>query len=93
MTKIKIGEKEYKLRPLSALDLRKINQDKEAKKLTDFDQTYNIYLYAIKKFNDGIDMDLDQFMDSFPLAGMQEKVKEINEILGLNFTPPNGKIL
>ena len=86
MPKVKIGVNEYKLESLTALDLRKINKEKEEKKIEDYDQTFNIYLYAIKKFNKDVDMTLDSFMDSFPLKDMQEKIKEINEILGVNFT-------
>ena len=88
MAKIKIGDVEYKLESLTALDLRKLNQEKEDKKISDYDQTFTIYLYAIKKFNDNIKMNLEEFMDSFPLNGMQEKMKEINEITGINFTQP-----
>jgi len=91
MAKIKIGKIEYKLDSLTALDLRKINKVKEENKLSDFDQTFNLYLYAIKKFNDGIEMSLEGFMDSFPMVGMQEKIKEINEILGVNFTQAGKK--
>jgi len=90
--KVKIGVNEYKLESLTALDLRKLNKEKEEKKIEDYDQTFNIYLYAIKKFNKDMDMTLDSFMDSFPVKDMQEKIKEINEILGVNFTVKNGKI-
>ena len=92
MAKVKIGENEYKLESLTALDLRKLNKEKEEKKIEDYDQTFNIYLYAIKKFNKDVDMTLDSFMDSFPVKDMQDKIKEINEILGVNFTVKNGKI-
>ena len=92
MAKVKIGVNEYKLESLTALDLRKLNKEKEEKKIEDYDQTFNIYLYAIKKFNKDVDMTLDLFMDSFPVKDMQDKIKEINEILGVNFTVKNGKI-
>jgi len=92
MAKVKIGVNEYKLESLTALDLRKLNKEKEEKKIEDYDQTFNIYLYAIKKFNKDVDMTLDSFMDSFPVKDMQDKIKEINEILGVNFTVKNGKI-
>jgi hypothetical protein len=88
MAQVKIGDREYKLESLTSLDLKKLNQDKEEKKLSDYDHTFNIYLYAVKKFNPDIKMTLDEFMDSFPLAGIDEKIKEVNEILGLNFTQP-----
>jgi len=91
MTKVKIGKIEYNLDSLTALDLRKINKIKEDKKLSDFDQTFNLYLYAIKKFNDGIEMNLEEFMDSFPMVNMQKKIKEINGILGINFTQAGKK--
>jgi len=91
MTKVKIGDKEYELNSLTALDLKKINEEKEKSKLSDFDQTFNLYLYAIKKFNDDVKIKLDEFMDSFPLADMQEKIKEINKILGVNFTQAGKK--
>ena len=92
MAKVKIGLNEYKLESLTALDLRKLNKEKEEKNIEDYDQTFNIYLYAIKKFNKDVDMTLDSFMDSFPVKDMQDKIKEINEILGVNFTVKNGKI-
>ncbi|MCK4329307.1 hypothetical protein KAX02_05640 [candidate division WOR-3 bacterium] len=88
MAKVKIGDVEYKLESLTALDLKKLNKEKEDKKISDYDQTFTIYLYAIKKFNDNVKMSLEEFMDSFPLSGMQKKMKEINEITGINFTQP-----
>ena len=92
MAKVKIGVNEYKLESLTALDIRKLNKEKEENKIEDYDHTFNIYLYAIKKFNKDVDMTLDTFMDSFPLKDIQEKIKEINEILGVNFIVKNGKI-
>ena len=91
MTKVKIGDKEYELDSLTALDLKKINELKEKSKLTDFDQTFNLYLYAVKKFNNEVKMGLEEFMDSFPMVDMQEKIKEINKILGVNFTQAGKK--
>lgn len=88
MAKVKIGDVEYKFESLTALDLKKLNQEKKDNKISDFEQTFNIYLYAIKKFNNDVKMNLEEFMDSFPLNGMQKKMKEINEITGINFTPP-----
>jgi len=93
MKKVKIGNVEYKLESLTALDLRTLNKEKEEKKISDFDQTFNMYLYAIKKYNDGINMTLDEFMESIPLVEIQDTITKINEILGLNFTQPTGKIL
>ena len=85
MAQVKIGDREYKLESLTSLDLKKLNQDKEEKKLSDYDHTFNILLYAIKKFNPDIKMTLDEFMEVFPLVGIDEKVAEMTEITGLNF--------
>ncbi|MBA7542709.1 hypothetical protein ES705_35033 [subsurface metagenome] len=98
MAKVKIGDKEYELKSLSSLDLKKIdelqkeNKNKKDKNLSDYDMTFNIYLYAFKKFNPELkDMTLDEFMEMFPLVGMTKKVNEIAEITGLNFKVGVGK--
>ena len=91
MTKVKIGDKEYELGSLTALDLKRINDIKEKGKMSDYDQTFNTYLYAIKKFNPEVKMTIENFMDSFPLKDMQKKIKELNEIIGINFTQDGKK--
>ena len=91
MAKVKIGDKEYKLGPLNAFDLDEINEDLKGKKLSELKKSFNIYLYAIKKYNDDVKMDLKEFMLSFPLDGMEEKTKEINKVTGINFTAVGRK--
>ena len=94
MAKVKIGDREYELKSLSSLDLKKIDEikknndllkDDDKSKILDYDQTFNTLLYAIKKFNPNVrEMSLNEFMESFPLIGLWDKVKEIHRITGLN---------
>jgi len=86
MTTIKIGKKEYKIDALSSYDLDIIYESYQGKKLTTLQQTFTIYLYAIKLFNDDIKMNLEEFMKSFPMVEVEEKTKELNRIIGVNFT-------
>ncbi len=99
MPKIKMLDgKEYELKSLSSLDLKKIdgsqkeNKNKKDKALSDYDMTFNIYLYAFKKFNPELkNMTLDEFMEIFPLVDMEKESKKIMEITGLNFKAGVGK--
>lgn len=99
MAKVKMmNDKEYELKPLSSLDLYNIdelqmkNKELKDKAISDYKMTFNVYLYAFKKFNPELkDMVLDDFMEIFPLVGMEEKIKEISEITGLNFKAGVGK--
>ena len=91
MAKIKIGKTEYQIESLDAWDIDHLDglqNDKETK-LSLYKHMFRIYLYAVKKFNSSVDMKLDDFMKSFPLVGIQEKIIYINEVLGLNFTQPS----
>jgi len=99
MPKIKMldGE-EYELRSLSSLDLKKIdemrkeNDEKKDKGISDYEMTFKLFLYAFKKFNPGIkSMSLDEFMDIFPLVDMENKTNEIMKITGLDFKKGIGK--
>ena len=85
MAKVKIGKKEYELESLSSLDLKKIEKAKEEKKLDDYDYSYFVMLYAIKKFNKDITFTLEEFQESFPLKNIEDKFKEIGKIIGLDF--------
>ena len=87
--KVKIGKYEYQLESLDAWDIDHLSelQKDEKTKVSEFKDIFRTILYAIQKFNPDIEkMELEQFMKSFPVVGMQEKIKEINEVLGLNFT-------
>ena len=99
MSKIKMLDgKEYELRSLSSLDLKKIeemqkeNEKKKDKGVSSYDMTFKLFLFAFKKFNPGIkNMNLDEFMDIFPLVDMEKKTNEIMEITGLDFKRGVGK--
>ena len=89
--KVKIGDKEYEIGSLNSFDLDLINESQKGKKLTELQKSFDIYLFAIKKYNDDVKINLEEFMKSFPLKDMQEKLKKINEITGVNFIQAGKK--
>lgn len=91
MVKVKIGSKEYQLDSLVTNDLKELEAKKKEDKLTDFDYAHAVILHAIMKFNPDIKMSLNEFMSIFPLKGIEEKLKEIGEIIGLDFKLGIGK--
>lgn len=99
MSKIKMLDgKEYELRSLSSLDLKKIdemrngNDKKKDKGISDYDMTFKLFLFAFQKFNPSMKtMSLDEFMDIFPLVGMEDKTNEVMSVTGLNFKKGVGK--
>lgn len=86
MAQVKIGEREYKLESLTAYDLNKLDKEKKEKTLSDYEYAFYVILHGIKKFNPEIKMTLDEFMDTFPVVGIKDKLKELEEITGVNFT-------
>lgn len=91
MVKVKIGNKEYKLDSLTSIDLKELEAKKKEDKLDDYDYAHAVMLHAVKKFNPDVKMSLNEFMSIFPLKGMEEKLKEIGEIIGLDFRTGIGK--
>ncbi|GAH60963.1 unnamed protein product, partial [marine sediment metagenome] len=99
MSKIKMLDgKEYKLKSLSSLDLKKVeemqkeNKKKKDKGISDYDMTFKLFLFAFKKFNPGMkNMSLDEFMEIFPLVDMENKSNEIMAVTGLDFKKGVGK--
>ena len=91
MLKVKIGSKEYQLDSLVSNDLKILEAEKEKEKLSDYDYAHAVMLHAVKKFNPDVKMTLNEFMDIFPLKGMEEKLIEIGEIIGLDFKTGIGK--
>ena len=91
MAKVKIGKKEYELESLSSLDLKKLEKEKEDKKITDYDYSYLLMLHAIKRYNPDVTLTLDQFMDEFPIKDLKNKFKEIGDAIGLDFKMGVGK--
>lgn len=99
MSKFKMLDgKEYELGSLSSLDLKRIeemqkeNDAKKDKGISNYDMTFKLFLFAFKKFNpDMKNMNLDEFMEIFPLVGMEDKTNEIMKITGLDFKKGVGK--
>jgi len=91
MVKVKIGSKEYQLDSLTSLDLKELEAKKKEDKLDDYDYTHAVILHAVKKFNPEEKMSLSDFMGIFPLKGIEEKLIEIGEIIGLDFKTGIGK--
>jgi len=91
MVNVKIGESEYKLNSLSSLDLKKLEKAKEENKLDDYDYSYFVILYAIKKFNKDVTMTLEEFQESFPIKNVEKTFNKIGEVIGLDFTVGIGK--
>jgi len=92
--KVKIGEREFNLGSLTSLDLQKVEEGKEEKKLTDYQYVYYMILHGIKRYNPEVKFTLEEFMDIFPVEGMKEKIKEVLAVLGLqktNFKPGVGE--
>jgi len=93
--KVKIGEREFNLGSLTALDIKKVDEEKAEQKLSDYDYVYYVILHGVKRFNPEIKYTLDEFMDIFPIEGQEEKIKEILLVLGIdkakNFKPGIGK--
>lgn len=93
-TKVKIGEKEFNLGSLTALDLQEVEQEKEEKKLTDYQYVFYMILHGVKRYNPEVKLTLEEFQDIFPAKGMKEKIKEVLAVLGIakaNFKPGVGK--
>jgi len=85
MAKVKIGKIEYELESLSSLDLKKLEKTKEEKTLEEYDYSYYVILYAVKKFNKDITLTLEEFQEAFPIKDVENKFKEIGEMIGLDF--------
>ena len=90
MAKVKIGKREYELESLSSFDLKKLEAEKEEKKLSDYDYAYTFMLRAVNKFNN-LNLTLDEFMELFPIKDADKKFDEIGEIIGVDFTMGSGK--
>ena len=96
MAKVKIGKKDYELESLSSLDLKKLEKLKEEKELEEYDYSYYVILYAVKKFNKDISLTLEEFMEEFPIKDIKKTFNLIGKIIGLDFKlgvgrSPGGK--
>ena len=85
---VKIGDKEYIIKPLSMLDIKKLNIEKKNLKKDDDIATYDYSFYTlltvIKKWNpEAKDITIDQFEEMIDVDDFERVQKEIVQIAGL----------
>ena len=85
---VKIGEKEYIIKPLSMLDIKKLNIEKKKLKKDDDIETYDYSFYTlltvIKKWNpDAKDMTVDQLEEMINVDDFERVQNAIVQIAGL----------
>ena len=85
---VKIGDKEYIIKPLSMLDIKKLNIEKRKIKPDDETATYDFSFYSllavVKKFNpETRDLTLDQFEDMIDILEFERVQAAIIQISGL----------
>lgn len=85
---VKIGDKEYIIKPLSMLDIKKLNIEKKKVKneneIEVYDYTFYTLLTVIKKWNpDTKDMTVDQFEELIDVDDFERVQKAIVQIAGL----------
>ena len=88
MPKVKIGEKEYIVKPLSMRDVRKLNIEKGKIKKDDemanYDFAFQAMLIPLKKYNPELkDITVEEFEEMIELPEFERVYKEILEISGL----------
>ena len=93
---VKIGDKEYIIKPLSMLDIKKLNIEKKKLKKDDDIATYDYSFYTlltvIKKWNpDAKDMTVDQFEEMINVDDFERVQNAIVQISGLKkYFRPGG---
>lgn len=93
---VKIGDKEYIIKPLSMLDIKKLNIEKKKVKNEDeievYDYTFYTLLTVIKKWNpDAKDMTVDDFEEMIDVDDFERVQKAIVQIAGLKkYFKPGG---
>jgi len=85
---VKIGNKEYIIKPLSMLDIKKLNIEKKKLKQDDDIATYDYSFYAlltvIKKWNpEAKDLTVDEFEEMIDVDDFERVQKTIVQIAGL----------
>ena len=85
---VKIGDKKYIIKPLSMLDIKKLNIEKRKIKPDDETATYDFSFYSllavVKKFNpETRDLTLDQFEDMIDILEFERVQAAIIQISGL----------
>lgn len=93
---VKIGNKEYVIKPLSMLDIKKLNIEKKKLKPEDEIATYDYSFYTlltvIKKWNpEAKDLTVDQFEEMIDVADFERIQAAIVQISGLKkYFRPGG---
>lgn len=85
---VKIGNKEYIIKPLSMLDIKKLNIEKKKLKKEDdiatYDYTFYTLLTVIKKWNpEAKDLTVDEFEELVDVDDFERVQKAIVQIAGL----------
>lgn len=85
---VKIGGKEYIIKPLSMLDIKRLNIEKRKIKEGDETATYDFSFYSllavVKKFNpETKDLSVDQFEDMIDILKFEKVQAAIVQISGL----------
>ena len=85
---VKIGGKEYIIKPLSMLDIKKLNIEKKKLKKEDdiaiYDYSFYTLLTVIKKWNpETKDMTVDEFEEMIDVDDFERVQKAIVQIAGL----------
>lgn len=85
---VKIGDKEYIIKPLSMLDIKKLNIEKKKLKKDDDIATYDYSFYTlltvIKKWNpEAKDLTIDQFEEMIDVDDFERVQNAIVQIAGL----------
>ena len=95
---VKIGNKEYIIKPLSMLDIKKLNIEKKKLKKEDdiatYDYTFYTLLTVIKKWNpEAKDLTVDEFEELVDVDDFERVQKAIVQIAGLKkyFRQADGK--
>jgi len=85
---VKIGDKEYIIKPLSMLDIKKLNIEKKKLKPEDdiaaYDYSFHTLLTVIKKWNpETKDLTVDQFEEMIDVDDFERVQNAIVQISGL----------
>jgi hypothetical protein len=85
---VKIGDKEYIIKPLSMLDIKKLNIEKKKLKPEDdiaaYDYSFHTLLTVVKKWNpEAKDLTVDQFEEMINVADFERVQAAIVQIAGL----------
>jgi hypothetical protein len=85
MSKVKIGDKEYKLSRLNYKDVKKLNRYRTENKLDDLDFDTYILIYTLQKANPDLPkMTIDEFDELLDIGDIDRIRKEINDFSGFN---------